>query len=324
MIESPPTRATRRTPAAPTRVAGVSVSSKSLAAVLGVAYLRRSSTMHRTFPRHTFEGSLASVRTSLQVADEELADAFTKEVLDLWELDAYLQHSLTAMPYRALLNPNDPAILDDLKRMACGAAGVFSLNEVPAGEEITVTAPNKEWRRGVSIGPKRGAAHVISWQLGFFAALAAREREATEVLTQVSEDTLRKGQAKAAEWFYASFHALQAFVRKRSDAEEKLVAAMKATDPDTCHPADRDYVLDIAWPVLELAWHAFRRDNAAFDEAMWKALEGHRHYYTKTKAKRDVLGVIALRPLAMAVWAKDLGVTTTIESDYIPRWIIDR
>jgi len=24
------------------------------------------------------------------------------------------------------------------------------------------------------------------------------------------------------------------------------------------------------------------------------------------------------------VWAKDLGITTTVESDYIPRWIIDR
>jgi hypothetical protein len=88
-------------------------------------------------------------------------------------------------------------------------------------------------------------------------------------------------------------------------------------------PRRKNWVLDVAWPVLELAWTAYNRDTPAFDEAMWKALEGHKHYYAKAEGKKDMLGMIALGPLAMAVWAKDLGVNTTVESDYIPRWIID-
>jgi len=135
---------------------------------------------------------------------------------------------------------------------------------------------------------------------------------------------LRKGQARAPEWFYLTLEALQAFVRKRDDAGEKLTSAMKATDPEKCAPQDKTWILDVAWPLLELAWTIWNRDAAAYDEAMWKALQGHKHYYTKSEGKRDILGMIALRPLAMAVWAKDLGLVTTVESNYIPRWIIDR
>lgn len=258
------------------------------------------------------------------IADEKLVNAFAGDVLRFGEIAAILNRSITALPMRSFLDPKDPAILDDLKRIACAAAGIFGADGAPSGVEITFPAPNEQSRRVVSVGPKPSSAHTLNWEYGFYAALAAREREATEVLTQVSGASLRKGETKSPEWFYLTLDAMQAFVRKREDAGEKLGAAMKATDPETCDPGVRSWVRGVAWPVLELAWTAWNRDAAAFDEAMWKALEGHRHYYAKAGGKRDILGMIALRPLAMAVWAKDLGMSTTVESDYIPRWIIDR
>jgi len=260
----------------------------------------------------------------LGISDETLVYAFKNEVLHFGDLDGALHESVVTLPMRAFLDPNDPAILEDLQRIACGAAGVFALNDYPPGHEITITAPNKQWRQAVSAGPKPSSADTASWQWGFYSALAAREREATEVLTQVRAETLRKGESRAPEWFYLTFEAMKSFARKRDDTGTKLEAAIKATDPDTCDPLYKNWVLDVAWPVLELAWYAYSRDQKAFDEAMWKALEGHKHYYSKAEGKRDIMGMIALRPLAMAVWAKDLGITTTVESDYIPRWIIDR
>ena len=280
--------------------------------------------MTRTFPRHKFDAKPDNVRMGLAISDEKLVNAFAADVLRFGELDGILHRSIATLPMRAFLDPQDPAILDDLKRIACGAAGIFGVESYPAGEVFTIPAPNKQTRQLVSDGPKPSSAHTLNWRYGFYAALAAREHEATEVLTQVSLGSLRKGETKSPEWFYITVEAMQAFVRKHDDAEQKLAAAMKATDPDTCDPADKNYVLDIAWPILDLAWNAFARDTAGFDEAMWKALEGHKHYYTKAEGKRDMRGMLALGPLAMAVWAKDLGVNTTVESDYIPRWIIDR
>jgi len=281
-------------------------------------------TMQRSFPRHSYDAKPASLRMGLGISDETLVHAFQNEVLQFGDIDGALHLSVGTLPMRAFLDPNDPAILDDLQRIACGAAGVFALNDFPAGHEFTITAPNRQWRRAVSAGPKPSSADMISWERGFYAALAAREREATEVLTQVTAETLRKGESKSPEWGYLIFEAMKAFARKRDDTGPKLEAAMKATDPDTCDPSYKNWVLDIDWPLLELAWNAYLRDQQAFDEAMWKALEGHKHYYTKGEGKRELTGMIALRPLAMAVWAKDLGITTTVESDYIPRWIIDR
>lgn len=261
---------------------------------------------------------------ALAIEDETLPGAFKQDVIPLGNLNATLHGSLVAMPMRSFLDPKDPAILEDLKRIACATAGLFCANETPAGEDTSFPAPNKETRQVVSEGPKPWAVNTVKWAYGFYAALAARERAATDLLTQNWAETLRKGETKSPEWFYLSFAALQSFVQKRDDTEPKLLAAMKATDPDKVEPTYKNWVLDIEWPILELAWQAFARDTPAFDEAMWKALEGHKHYYTKAEGKKDMLGLIALGPLAMAVWAKDLGVYTTVESDYIPRWIIDR
>jgi hypothetical protein len=280
--------------------------------------------MPRTFARHPFDTKPERVRMSLSITDESLATAFDPDVLTFGALVGIANRSLSALPKRSYLDPNDPAILVDLQRIACAAAGIFATQDYPAGEQITIAAPNKQTRTVICDGPKPSAAHTVNWHRGLFAALAAREREPTEVLTQVSTDLLRKGQTKSPEWFYLSMVALQAFVRKREDAGEKLLAAMKATDPELAAAPDKHYVLDIAWPVLELAWNALERNTPGFDDAMWKALEGHKHYYPKADGKGDLLGMVALEPLAMAVWAKDLGVTTTVESDYIPRWIIDR
>jgi len=261
---------------------------------------------------------------AIGIEDETLATAFDPEVLRYGKLNAIFHGALAALPMRSLLDPQDARILDDLSRIACTGAGIFAVEAHPAGREVTIAVPNKTCRRVVSEGPRPADAHTLTWRQAFFAALAAREREATEVLTHVSLESLRKGQVRSPAWFYAGVEAMQALVRKRDDAGERLTTAMKAADPETCDRADRSWVLDIARPVLELAWNAYSRDQQAFDEAMWKALEGHKHYYSKAEGKRDIMGMIALRPLAMAVWAKDLGITTTVESDYIPRWIIDR
>lgn len=280
--------------------------------------------MAKQVPRHKFDAKPGALRMNIRIGDESLVDAFAEEVVQASVLEGIINRSITALPMRSHLDPKDPAILVDLQRMACAAAGIFRASEAEVGDEVTIPAPNKQSREVISQGPRPSAAHTLNWQRGFYAALASREREATEILTQVPVESLRKGQIKSEPWFYTGVEALQAFVRKRDDAGPKLVAAMKATDPETCAPADKNLVLDLAWPVLELAYQALLRDAAAFDAAMVKALDGHRHFYTKADGKGDILGMMALGPLAMAVWAKDLGVNTTVESDYIPRWIIDR
>jgi hypothetical protein len=113
---------------------------------------------------------------------------------------------------------------------------------------------------------------------------------------------------------------MQALITGAADTETKLIAAMEQTDPKKHF----DLILDTWWPIAELAVRAYARDQAKFDKVMFEALEGHRHFYEKSDGAPYASGMFELRPLAMAVWGKELEGETTVDSDYMPRWIIDR
>jgi hypothetical protein len=225
---------------------------------------------------------------------------------------------------RAALDPADREILADLERAACLAAGMFATASAPPDQEIEVPLPGSGRVAMIGKGADPKLADPIYWRRGMHAALASRHREAIEVLAAIPISTLHALAPHDPGWLWHEAEALQAIALRNADAGELIVRAMKAADPATAtSESQRDWILDVVAPELELGFRAIDRDQAKYDLAMIKALRGHHHYYGKGEAKKDILGQLALAPLSMACVAADLGVKTTLDSDYLPRSIIE-
>ncbi|WP_437729014.1 immunity 49 family protein [Sorangium sp. So ce861] len=238
------------------------------------------------------------------------------------DLERLVDIGIDAAAWRCSVDPAAASIRDDLRAAACGAAALFALAASPPGAEVFVRFPDGGERSLTSSGWSE-AANPILWDRAFFAAMATRSYEALEILAGIPLDLLRKSRTKSEEWRYLYIEAFTAFVRRDRDAPERVLAATKAADPDTVAPAFRTFVLDIASLDLELLYRVMTGDQAGFDAALPKALKGHKHYYGRGDGKRDILGQLALRPLALCAVARDAGMTIGVESDYLPRPVLE-
>jgi hypothetical protein len=225
---------------------------------------------------------------------------------------------------RACLDTSDPAILSDLELCACAAAGAHLAAFTPGSEPIEVSAPGG---RRVVVTRANGAPERLDpplhWRTGLLSAVVARNHAAMRALTQIEVSTLVAASHSHPEWFPSEAAALAAAFQREPSAGDLLVAAMRAADPERVNPVSRDWVLDVVVPEVELAFRALQHDASAFDSVMRQALDGHHHYYGHAGLGHSD-GQLALAPLAMACMAHDIGVHTTLRSDYTPRWIIER
>ena len=223
---------------------------------------------------------------------------------------------------RAVLDRSDPAIADDLATTACVAAALFAAASTSAGAQVSTPHPQGGQVTTTSTGLDTLDSSPLYWRRGLLAALIVRQFEAIEVLARISLETLRALASTMPQFMMEERKALQAIALRGPGAADQIVPAARAADPDAVGEGYRDWALDIVTPELQLGFHALAHDRAKFDEWMVIAIEGHHHYYGRSDMAKEVQGQLALAPLAMACVAHDLGVTTTIESPYIPRWLI--
>ncbi|MEU8784799.1 immunity 49 family protein [Streptomyces sp. NPDC048637] len=61
-----------------------------------------------------------------------------------------------------------------------------------------------------------------------------------------------------------------------------------------------------------------RKDHEGFNQALAEALELHKAYWSREDRSDDIVGYLALGPLAMACLAYDAGIPIEVESEYLP------
>ena len=249
---------------------------------------------------------------------QRMLDQTSLSVDDLWRL---ITIGVDGAAWRCSVDPGSASIRESLRAAASGAAALYALAASEPGREIEVLFPNGD-RKLTSTG-WTDLADSIGWSRGFFAAMASRSHEALEILANVPMDLLRRSTTKAPDWLYLYYEAFAAFARREADAPDREVAALKAADPDRVEPALKDYVLDVVSTSLALLYEVMTRNQTGFDAALLAALKGHKHYYGRGKQKHDILGQLALTPLALCVVARDGGMTIGVESDSIPRSVIE-
>lgn len=236
--------------------------------------------------------------------------------------DAAQRIALDTAAQRAAIDPADPEIARDLEAAACASAALFAALAAGPGTDVEAPLPGSD-ASVVVAGAAPGRGDPIDWRTGLLAALASRKRRAIEMLAGIPIAVLTKLAPRDPAWQAHEREALAAFAVLRAGAGDLLAAAAVAADPATVDPRLRDWVLDIVSPELQLAFSALVREPARFDQWMVEAIKGHHHYYFgRLGAHPTVQGQLALAPLAMACVARDLGVHTTIASDYVPASVI--
>ncbi|MFD9339114.1 immunity 49 family protein [Streptomyces sp. NPDC060028] len=166
--------------------------------------------------------------------------------------------------------------------------------------------------------------HAGNWVTAFYLAAICRENDRVDQLARIPVSFLRASGAEFDEYLYAWIETLQGFWLGRDDVWEKLVAAMNGTDPAQARFTDPDLMLNIMYPPIELFHRYLRREDDQFGAALVQALNGHKSYWTEDGARAESIdGLVALGPLAIACMARDAGIPIEVESEYLPKELLE-
>lgn len=176
--------------------------------------------------------------------------------------------------------------------------------------------------------PATGPAHFTdagSWLTAFFLAIICREPGRMTELAQVPVSLLRESGAEYDEYIYAWVDTLQTWWLRGGEIGDKLVKAMNGTDPEHLQIADAELMLKILYPPINLFYRYVVRDQEAFNSELAAALQWYKEYWTEHDGRIiDASGWVALELLAMACLAYDAGFPVEVDSEYLPKHLLER
>ncbi|NJQ03886.1 immunity 49 family protein [Streptomyces sp. PLAI1-29] len=206
--------------------------------------------------------------------------------------------------------------------MQVGSA-MFATSAAPEGSSVECRIAHKE-RVIATTGP-RNYAHAGNWITAYWLAVVCREQERMAALCNVPLDLLRQSEAEFDEYVYHWVDTLQTGWLQRPGMQDKLVAAMRGTDPEQLVVGNRELTLKILYPPINLFYRYLRQDYDVFNVELAKALEWHKDYWTADEERASsVEGLVALGPLAIACLAYDSGFPIEVESEYLPKHLLQR
>ncbi|MCX5013156.1 immunity 49 family protein [Streptomyces sp. NBC_00555] len=143
-------------------------------------------------------------------------------------------------------------------------------------------------------------------------------------LARVAVSFPRESAAEFDEYLYAWIETLQNRWFGRQETWDTLVRAVDGTDPAHVRIADKELMLKILYPPLNLFHRYLGQESKLFNEALAEALTWHKEYWTANEARsRSGEGLVALGPLAIACMARDAGMPIEVESEYLPKELLE-
>ncbi|MGJ3559698.1 immunity 49 family protein [Streptomyces sp. INA 01156] len=176
--------------------------------------------------------------------------------------------------------------------------------------------------------PAVGITHFTdagTWLEAFWLAVVCRDQARMTQLCQVPIETLRASGAVFEEYIYHWVDTLQTYWLERPGLGDKLVAAFDGTDPDRLRFMDREMMLKVLYPPINLFYRFIGQDPDQFNEALVQALQLHKEYWTASEEREESGdGDIPLAILALTCLAHDAGRPIEIESEYLPQHLLKR
>jgi hypothetical protein len=204
-------------------------------------------------------------------------------------------------------------------------ASIFAVAQPTSG-----TVDCKIWTETVTIpatGPMSWSNEGM-WLQALFFTMICRERERTDFLCAVPEDFLRASEQGGVPYPYMEHwgRALRTWWLREDEHYDHLIAAVRAADPEApgLDRAGSEHIALLALPRMKMFKGIVENDEAAFNDALFEALELHRTYWTRDSERAaDPSSHVALEPLGLACLARELGLTIDVQSAYLPEALLD-
>jgi hypothetical protein len=200
---------------------------------------------------------------------------------------------------------------------ACLAYALLASGE--AGAEVSVMLEGTTVN--VQRQPKVNAPMVIQSVGGWCAALGARDDATLDGLASISDALYRRAPASLDEYQYGLKRALFALRRDPAGVAEALAQGRALWQR---RKVAQEGAAAIDGKLFDVVDALARNDARAFNDALYEALLAHQVFWSQGTEYLNPLGWFALRHVGLACWAHDRGITVEVESDYLPRALIER
>ncbi|MFF6904428.1 immunity 49 family protein [Streptomyces sp. NPDC012389] len=251
---------------------------------------------------------------------EEIDDLETTAVL----IDSAFSSARLSLSARCVADPRASAIEtweSTVNALQLGSA----LFAVTGAQDGSVQCRiNRKLRTIPATGPM-STADAGTWLSAFWLAVICRDQDRMTQLSEIPLERLRSPEGSYDEYIYHWVDTLQSWWLRRPDLADKLIATIEASDPAVARIAPQDLLQAVLYPPINLFYHYVRNDRDGFAPALADALKLHKTYWTLTEDRaKDIDGSIALGPLAIACLAYDAEFPLDIESDYLPKHLLQR
>ncbi|MFE1410214.1 immunity 49 family protein [Streptomyces sp. NPDC085524] len=193
-----------------------------------------------------------------------------------------------------------------------------------APDQETVTCKIRQEERHLATTGRQTYLHADTWLDAFYLAVICREAARLDMLAQIPVSLLRDFGGALDEYTYAWVETLQSFWLRRDDLQTHLVRAVDLSSAEHARVIDAEEMTKLRYPPIMMLYHYLRNDVAGFNNALADAVRWHKEYWTADEDRTvQVLGIVALAPLAIACLAKANGIPVELESEYLPEALLD-
>ncbi|WP_405679179.1 immunity 49 family protein [Streptomyces sp. NBC_00868] len=191
-------------------------------------------------------------------------------------------------------------------------------------DQTTVTCKIRQEERHLATTGPQTYLNANTWLNAFYLAMICREAARLNMLARIPVSLLRDFGGTLDEYTYAWVETLQSFWLRRDDLRTHLVRAVDLSAAEHAHVVDADEMTKLRYPPIMMLYRYLRNDPAGFNDALADAVRWHKEYWTADEDRtRNILGVVALAPLAIACLAKANGIPVEVQSDYLPEALLD-
>ncbi|MFJ4903266.1 MULTISPECIES: immunity 49 family protein [unclassified Streptomyces] len=257
------------------------------------------------------------------VMERSLSDALQKIETSHRARSAAVMGSLNVALVRGVGDP-DAVVLETWESWLLAMQVHSAVFAAAVPDREAVTCKIREQQRHLATTGPQTYLNASTWLDAFYLAVICREAARLDMLARVPVSLLREFGGTLDEYAYAWVETLQSFWLRRDDLRTHLVRAVELSAPEQARVLDAETMTKLRYPSIMLLYRYLRNDTAAFNEALADAVRWHKEYWTADEDRtQNILGIVALAPLAIACLAKANGMAVEMESGYLPEALLD-
>ena len=250
----------------------------------------------------------------LDFMEEMLDEVLDTVAINLDNLGSAFHRALRMLGFRVHLNKSQPEILAALQTIAQLGVALFQRGQVGPGTMVRVQISGQQ----VLLPGGITTYHTASrWLHAVSSAFCLRDHAA---------------QTKLAEWRLDNFaggydvyldHLVQALIY-HIDGEpgiaDFLERAEEAIEVARVFP---QRARELGGPLVAFARSVLVEGGAQMNERLAEGLDWYRIVHERAKHSHEAQSVVPLVYLGLTAIAHDRGMVCSVESDYLPRWVVE-